>query len=283
MVPRTKSLLQIPTKLNECFPIHSTFCCQPQYSQIFPLFLPYKVSWALGKGHTSVVGSEKSQLGSFPLKRTPPDICTRRSGLVQHFPSEHLEFNGVAINQRIGGVWRNGVRSQALVSYPRGRRFKPKPVRLTFFSVCVCMEVVCTQIVHQQLQVVQVSRQNIWVSSVQNRRQMGKAEQSNLKSAHIVTTRAQGKTRSSAQKLLRKIAGDFHFRSSISIWNMLTFPYQHRSVTKEKLVWSSSKRDDCQRKVEVAEILDHITPGSDGHQETSYGKSPDECLAEFVI
>ena len=137
MVPRTKSLQQIPTKLNECFPIHSTFCCQPQYSQIFPIFLPYKVSWALGKGHTSVVGSEKSQLGSFPLKRTPPDIFTRRSGLVQHFPSEHLEFDGVAINQCIGGVWRNGVRSQALVSYPRGRRFKPKPVQLTFFSVCV--------------------------------------------------------------------------------------------------------------------------------------------------
>ena len=154
-------LLQIPTKLNECFPIHSTFVASLN---------TLRISWALVLEDTSVVGSEKSQLGYFPLHSTPPDIFTRLSGLVQPFPSEHLEFDGVAINQRIGGVWRNGVSSQALVPYPRGHQFKPKPVRLTFFSVYGN----CTHTVHQKLGVVHVSRQNIWVSSVQNRRQMGR-------------------------------------------------------------------------------------------------------------
>ena len=101
---------------------------------------------------------------------------------------------------------RNGGSSQELVPYPRGRRFKPTPA---FFSSWL-------RIVPKLFAKISGWWRSPAKTSVchrcKTRDKWGRAAQSNLKSAHIVTTRAQSRPRSSAaQKLRRKIAEDFHF------------------------------------------------------------------------
>ena len=70
-----------------------------------------------------------------------------------------------------------------LVPYPKGCRFKPTSVQLTFFNNVFEQKIWVLEVPRQNIWevevslkniwVVEVSRQNIWVSSVQKPRQMG--------------------------------------------------------------------------------------------------------------